>query len=181
MNLLALFHRGANHAQRRPVTARCQRPRVAMRQHAAFIRQQRSAKRAHRFARRNVFVVHRVRLGQDLFLDSDERVAVRDRCRKQALHAVDGPEQIHCTNPLELRLKLSRRLRLGLQRAKSHAVGSGNANRRRTPHDHGDNHIRHLFVIRGKHIGLLKGELRLVNKSDAFGGPIQCGNHAVPV
>ena len=68
MNLLALLHRRADHAQRRAIAARRQRSGVAVGQHAAFVRQQRAAKRAHRLAGRNVFVVHRVRLGENFFL-----------------------------------------------------------------------------------------------------------------
>jgi hypothetical protein len=69
VNALALLDGRADDAQSGSVAAGGQSPGVAMRQHAAFVGHQRRAESSHRLAGGNVFLVHRVRLGQDLFLD----------------------------------------------------------------------------------------------------------------
>jgi len=100
-------------------------------QHAAFIRQQRSAKRAHRLASRNVFVVHGMGFGQNSFFDLGNRRR-RSEPREEPLHPVDGPKQVHRrrprpgeprANPLKLRRKLRDSSRFGLLCAKRDAIG----------------------------------------------------------
>ena len=107
-----------------------------------------------------------------------------DQFAKQLLHPVDRPEQIHRrrprprqprANPLKLRRKLLRRRRFRLQSPQRHAIRRRNPNRRRTAHHHGHNHVRHLFISRGKHIALFERKLRLINKADAFRRPGKVG------
>ena len=69
VNVFALLDRRADDAQRGSVTASRQSAGVAVGQHAAFFRQKRRAKFAHGLARGNVFLVHRVRFGQQFLLD----------------------------------------------------------------------------------------------------------------
>ena len=59
------------------------------------------------------------------------------------------------------------------------AVGRRDADGGRATHHHGDNDVGYLFIGGGEHIALLEGELGLIDKTDAFGGPGQGGYHAV--
>jgi hypothetical protein len=95
MNLLALLDRRANDAQSGSVAAGGQCAGVAVRQDAALIGHKRRAKCAHRLAGGNVFGVHCVRFGQDFHLDLGQGRARCGQVANSALHAVDGPEEIH--------------------------------------------------------------------------------------
>ena len=102
-----------------------------MRQHAAFLRQQCATERAHRLAGSDVFLVHRMRFGEQFLPHLAHGKVCCTQCRKYALHPVDGPEKIHRSrsrsrqpraNPLELWRKFLRGRGLGLQSTQSHAV-----------------------------------------------------------
>jgi len=190
VNLFAAFNGCANDAQRGAVSAGSQRTGVAVGQHAAFIGQQRRTVRAHGLACLNVFFVHGVRLGQDLFFHFGHACARRLQLTEKALHAVDGPEKIYRRGPrsrqaranlIELRLKLCRCGCVTGLHPERDAVGRGDSNGGRTTHHHSDNHVSHLLVSCGENVALLKRELGLIDKANAFFGPGKGGNHATPV
>ena len=157
-----------------------------MRQHAALIRQQLAAQRAHRLARSNIFLVSRMSLSQKSFAYLFHPHVTRPKRGKKNLHPVNRPEKIHRrrpsprqprTNPLKLRRKLFRRLRVGLNSPQRHTVGSRNTNRRRPPHHHGLNHHGHIFIRGRKHVTLIQRQLRLINKPNTFRRPSKRRNH----
>ena len=61
VDLFPRLHRRANHAQRRPIPRRRQRPRIAMRQHRLAIRHQRRPMPPDRHAQGDVFLPHLLR------------------------------------------------------------------------------------------------------------------------
>ena len=65
VDALALLDRRADDAQRGPIAAGGESAGVAVGQYAAFVGQQGAAKRAHRLAGGDVFVVHGVRFGKE--------------------------------------------------------------------------------------------------------------------
>ena len=95
MDALALLDGRANNAQSGSVAAGGQRAGVAVREDSAFPRQQRAAECAHGLAGGNIFLVHGVGFGQDFFLYLDREARRSQQSRKEALHAVDGPEEIN--------------------------------------------------------------------------------------
>ena len=92
--LLALLDGGADDAEGGAVAAGGQGAGVAVGEDAALVGQQRGAECAHGFAGGDVFVVHGVGFGEDSFLDLGEGCAGCQQIGEEALHAVDGPEEI---------------------------------------------------------------------------------------
>ena len=112
------------------------------------------------------------------------------RAAKSALHAVDGPEEIDGggtgagearADLVELGRELLRRLCVAALRAERNAVSRRDADGRRAADDHGDDDVGHLFVGGGQHVALLERKLGLVDETDAFRGPGEGRNHALPV
>ncbi len=113
-----------------------------------------------------------------------------EEAREEALHAVDGPEEIDrrgtCSGEasadlFELRCKLAGCCGVAAQCAEGNSVGRGDADGRSAADDHGDDDVGHLFVVGGEHIALLERELGLIDEADAFRGPGKGRNHALPV
>ena len=153
-------------------------------------RQQRRAECAHSLAGLNVFLVHRVGLVEDFFLNLAEHGAGGQQAGKESLHAVDGPEKIDRggtgsrqpgANLVELGGKLPRRGGFGAQCAQGDAVGGRDADGRRATHHHGDDDLGNLFIGGGENVALLQGEPGLIDETDTFRGPGKCGDHGIPV
>ncbi len=129
-------------------------------------------------------------LGQQDCLDLVKACALGHQSREDPLHAVDGPEQVHRRGPcrgqpradqLKLRRKIGSGSGLRAQGAHCDAIGSRDADRRRSAHHHGFNYLGHLFIGGGEYIALLKGKLGLVDETDAFRSPLKSENHEIPV
>ena len=128
--------------------------------------------------------------GEDFFLDLVEGCVFREQVREEALHAVNGPEEIdgggaRCgqagADALELGGEQLRREGGGSLDAKGDAVSGGDADGGRAADDHGDDNLGHLFIGGGQDVALLEGEPGLIDEADAFRGPGERGNHASPV
>ncbi len=63
--------------------------------------------------------------------------------------------------------------------AEGYAHGGGYADGHGSADDHGLDDGGDLFVVGGEDVGLLKGELGLVEEIDAFGKPFEGGDHCV--
>ncbi len=131
VNLLAHLDSRANHAQRRAIAACGQSSGIAVGQHTTFVRQQFAAECSQSLARSNVFFVHGVCFCEDSLLNLGHCRSGRVQLRKQALHAVDGPEQVHRRRSrsgqaradcLEFRRKGLRCCRSRALRSQRHAV-----------------------------------------------------------
>ena len=146
---LAGLDRRADHAQRRAVSGRGQRARVAMRQHARTVGEQRRAMLAHGAIHRDVF-------GQDLVGLGQQRVGLRrHRIGRQRLplhaHALERPEQIDGGGPAgrqhvetALQCVVERRARCVAmpQSLQRHAIGCCAADGGRAAHHHLANALR---------------------------------------
>jgi hypothetical protein len=189
VDLFALLHGSADHAQRRAVAAGGQCAGVAVGQHAAFVRQQRAAEAP--MALQAAMSSSYMACASARILSCTVAMGVSGaKPAKQLLHAVDGPEQVHRRGPrsrqpradlFELGLEFFGRFRGGLGRAQRNAVGRRNANGRRAAHDHGDNHLGHLLIVGGEYVALFEREPGLVDEADAFRRPCKGGNHAFSV
>ena len=81
---------------------------------------------------------------------------------------------------LELRAQSPRRVGgIAADRAERHSVGGGNTDGRRAANHHGDDHVRHLFIVGGEHIAFLEREPGLVEEANPLGGPCQGRNHSL--
>ncbi len=188
---LPCFDCRANDAERGAVAAGGERAGVAVGEHAALVGQQRAAEGSHGLAGGDVFLVHGVGFGEKLLFDFGHRGAGGAQRGKERFHAVDGPEEIDGGGPRAGQaLRRSARTpgakcfcRGGLRVlcAESDAVSRRNADGRRAAHDHGDDDVGHLFVGCGEHVALFERQLRLIDETDAFRGPGECGNHALQV
>ncbi len=179
VNLFPLLDRRANHPERRSISRRGQRPRVAVREHSARTRHQRRAMASHGLVRRDVFRVHALRFFNQLPFnlrngpDADPLVLL--------LHAANRPEQVHRSRPrfadevadlVEVALQVARRLRLGIVHAQRDTHARGHTDRRRPAHHHVADHMRHLFVSLTGHINFFGRQLRLINEAHTLFSPL---------
>ena len=180
VDVFARGHGGPHHSERGAVARGGQRSGVAMGQDAAFCGQQRSAVGSHGAVGGNVLVVDGNRLVNQSLLD--ERDGAGAYLFKTALHAADGPEEIHgrraglahqsadlSQSVAELRDASGRQV----ARAEGNAHGGGHSNGRSATHNHGADGIGHFLIRAAGDPELLGGELGLVNEKYAGLGPLQ--------
>ena len=146
-----------------------------MRQDPRVGRHDLGAKRAHRAAARDVFVVNGLRLRVEPILDLIHRLPRLRRVGERALHPLDRPEQIHGrrTRPrhqladlVELRREFLRSGRLALAHRERDAHGGRHANRRRAADHHRLDRARDLGAGLAADVDFLRWKLPLIDHHD---------------
>ena len=185
-NLLSLLRRSSDHTESRAIARGRQRTCVAVREDFRLVGHKRRAIYAHRLAAANVLVVDRVRLGLEPLLELVHGGAALRGCGKRPLHALDGPEQIHCRRSrrghqvaglLELCRELLRARGAAALHAERNAHGRGDANRRGATNDHRRDGLGHFFGRLATHVDLGSRELPLVNHHNRIVFPLNRRQH----
>ena len=184
------FDRHANHAQRRADSRRGERSGVALRHHLARGGHQFRAEAAHRFVGGALFGVNRARFFHHRAPHGIERRVRRRELLEPALHALDGPEQIHGRRPRlrdrladrrKFRAKFFERARAGTLDAERHAHRRGHANRRRAANHHVLDRRRDFAIVRVGVVDHFSRQAALVEHDHTLAGPFNglCDIHDV--
>ena len=186
LNALAALDGGADDTERGAVAGRGQGSGVAVREHAAGVGHQRCAIGPHGAIGGNVFGVDGPRLVDECLLDDGNRAAAD--LLKAALHAANGPEEIHggrtsfAHDPADLAQTVAEIGDAGdvqVTRAQGDAHGSGHADRRRAAHDHGADRVGDGFIGWAVHPGLFDRELGLIDEQNAGISPPESFKHSL--
>ena len=191
VDALALLDGGADDAESGAVAAGGKCAGVAVGEDAAFFRKQQLAPNAPMALQAAMSSSYMAWASARSFsLDFGQGLRRAEQAREEALHAVDGPEEIDGGGAgggqaradfFEFGREVLCAGCGGLQRAEGDAVGGGDADGGSAADDHGDDDLGNLFVGGGEDVALLERELGLIDEADAFGGPGKGGNHALPV
>ena len=155
-----------------------------MREHAAACRHESRAVPPHRLIGSNVFGVHAPRFIDQRLLQLRQRPDPEQL--KFLAHAANGPEQVHrggpriahyLADPLELRLQLANRFRVGVLNPQRDSHGCCNPDSRRTTDHHVADRIRNLLVGLAGDVSFFSRQFGLIDEAHAGIGPFESLNH----
>ncbi len=186
VDFLTALDGSANDAQGSAIATGGQRAGVAVGEHGALVGHEIGTEGSHGAAGSDVFVVHGASFCFQARANIGHAAASGEQLGKDALHPVDGPEEIDgggtrageqiaaCGKGLGKRLCRGGRGGFCGQR-ESH--GRADADGRRAADDHGGDDGGDLLWSGGEQVGFFKGQFGLVEEPDAFEGPFKGRNH----
>ena len=184
MDFLSLLDGGADHSQRRAISAGGQGPGIAVGENAAAGRHQGRAVPAHGLVGGDVFGMHALGFFNQRLLDLRQRP--HPQHLKLVPHALDRPEKIYRCRPglpdhiadlIELVLQIAAILSFRSLHPERDTHRRSHANGRRAPHHHVADDIGDLGVSLAGNVSLFGRQLRLINEAHAGIGPFESLNH----
>ena len=186
VDLVAALDGGTDDAEGRAVAAGGEGAGVAMGEDGAFFGKEGCAVGAHLLAGGDVFVVHAPGLGDDGGFDIGNGGIFCDELHVETADLFDAPEEVDgggagfgegLCDDCDLFGEGREGGRGAAVDADGHAHGGRDADGWGAADDHIANDGSDLLVIGGEDVGLLEGELGLVEEVNAGREPFECGNH----